>query len=181
MNRQAIEEAIAILLYTGLGVDSDDHNFADTPKRVADVYEEMFTPPVSGWPVFDERYTDMVIMRGHQFYTLCPHHLLPVHLAASIAYLPDGKVIGASKLARMCHEANTLPRTQEELTNMVIDKVTLLTGGTSRGAAVFMRGSHGCFQMRGIKSQADFITLKFSGEFAENPKLQERFLNLARL
>lgn len=73
MDKNKIETGVRLIL-EGLGVDPDDSNFRRTPQRVAKVYEEMFTAPQTEWPVFDEDYTDMVIMRGHTFWSLCPHH-----------------------------------------------------------------------------------------------------------
>lgn len=177
MNRAIIEEATRLLL-TGLGVDPTDHNFANTPKRVADVYNEMFEPHFTGYPVFDEDYTDLVVMAGHQFYTMCPHHLLPVKLVASVGYIPDGKVIGASKLMRMIHECNTYPRTQEALTAAIVKKIDQITHGTSRGCAVTLTGKHGCFEIRGVRSPARMVTMKFTGEFEKNADLQTRFLRM---
>lgn len=165
----------------GLGVDLEDSNFATTPERVAKVMQELFIPKETEWPVFDEDYTDMVIMRGHVFYTLCPHHMLPVRLEASVAYIPNGQVIGASKLCRMLHECNTKPMTQERLTQMALQSVCDLTGGSSLGAAVLLKGEHGCFQMRGVKSEANMVTLKYSGQFSNDVLLQQQFLSLVKI
>lgn len=187
LNKTKIEAGARQML-EGLGVDLQNHNFATTPQRVAKVMEELFVPEETGWPVFDEEYTDIVLLRGHVFWTLCPHHMLPVKLTMSIAYLPDGKVIGASKLARIAHEANRMPMTQEALTSAILDKAEdLLTtrhkGSADtgpRGVAVMLSGNHGCFQMRGIKSCADMVTFKFSGDF-EDEGWQTRFFELVRV
>lgn len=177
MNLAKIEAGMKLVL-EGLEVDLNDHNFATTPKRAAKVFEEVFCPPATEWPVFNENYTDMVILRGHTFFTFCPHHLLPVELKASVAYKPGGKVIGASKLVRMIHEANTKPLTQEFLTAAIIKQIKLLTQGTSLGEAILLSGEHGCFKIRGIKTNADMLTPKFEGIFAEDERLQDRFMNL---
>jgi GTP cyclohydrolase I len=177
--RYLIEEGARLILQ-GLGVDLTDHNFATTPKRVADVYEEMFNPPETGWPVFDEEYTDIVIVKGHTFYTMCPHHMLPVEIRASVAYFPDGKVIGASKLCRLIHEVNRKPLTQEKLTDLICKAIKDYTQGTSKGEAVLLQGEHDCFKIRGIKSSASMVTYKFNGCFHE-PENQRRFLELVKL
>ena len=175
---EKIEEATRLLL-EGLEVDLSDHNFVDTPKRVAKAYAELFSPPDIEIPVFNEHYTDMVLMRRHVFYTLCPHHLLPVRIVASVAYIPNGKVIGASKLIRMIHDVNRLPMTQEALTNAVACRIRELTKGGSRGEAVFMVGKHGCFQIRGVRSHdADMVTAVFRGKFDLDPDLQNQFMRL---
>ncbi len=180
MKRELIIEGTKLILQ-GLEVDPNDHNFARTPERFAKVFEEVFSPKSTGWPVFEEDYTDMVILRGHTFWTFCPHHLLPVKIKASVAYIPDGKVIGASKLARIIHEVNVMPLTQEKITANVLDKLRELTSFTSKGEAVLMEGNHGCFAIRGVKSTASMITCKFNGVFNLDPRLQDRFLTLARL
>lgn len=175
MDLKLIEQGMLQVL-VGLGVDLTDPNFKTTPQRAARVFQEVFQPPETEWPVFDEDYTDMVVMRGHVFYTFCPHHLLPVKLQVSVAYLPNGKVIGASKLIRMIHDANRLPMTQEKLTSAILDSIDLLTGGTSAGSAVWMVGEHGCFNIRGVRSAANMVTLKFRGHFDTEPELQRRFM-----
>lgn len=180
MNAFKIEAGVELIL-EGLGVDLEDHNFKDTPERVAKVYKELFTPKKTNWPVFDEQFTDMVMLRNFEFYTMCPHHLLPVKLVSTVAYIPNGKVIGASKLGRMQLEANRYPMTQEKLTFEIIEKVNLLTDKTAAGAAILMRGSHGCFQIRGLHTQADMLTFRFAGIFADDIHLQSRFLNLAAM
>lgn len=176
-NRHLLQEGVNLIIQA-LGCD-DDPNFDDTPRRVADVYQEMFCPPTTGWPVFDESYTDEVIMRGHTFWTMCPHHLLPVKLTASVGYIPAGKVIGASKLVRMIHEVNTKPLTQEKLTSLIQSKIRELTSETSRGEAVMLTGNHGCFEIRGAKTTASMVTTKFGGAF-DTPEMRERFFQLVR-
>lgn len=177
MNLPKIEEGMRLVL-EGLGVDPTDHNFNTTPQRAAKVYQEMFQPAETTWPVFDESFTDIVVMRGHEFWTVCPHHLLPVRLVASVAYIPNGKVIGASKLIRMIHEVNTMPMTQEKLTAEIVCSIDRLTKGTSSGSAVWLRGEHGCFRIRGVRSDADMITVKFTGDFDSKVWMQERFFRL---
>lgn len=170
----------ARLILEGLGVDLNDHNFHNTPQRMLKCYKEMFSPPKTTWPVFEENYTDFVMLRGFQFATLCPHHMLPVDLVGSIAYYPRGKVIGASKLARIMLEANKHPMTQEALTDAIMEKVQILTEHTSQGAAVLLEGLHGCMKYRGIRSHARMVTTKFIGNFKKSTELQTRFMTLVR-
>jgi GTP cyclohydrolase IA len=169
----------ARLILQGLGVDITDHNFSTTPERVLKVYKELFAPPETDMPSFNEDYTDIVVMRGAEFYTMCPHHMLPVRLEASIAYLPKGKVIGASKLIRMCYDANRQPMTQEKLTDEISQKIAHYTGESSRGSAVLLRGHHGCFSIRGVRQHAaSMVTAKFTGEFHDRELMQDRFYHL---
>jgi GTP cyclohydrolase I len=164
-------EAGACLILEGLGVDLSERNFVQTPHRVAKVYQELLQPPATEWPVVDEDYTNMVIVRGHTFWTLCPHHLLPVKMVASVGYIPRGKVIGAGKLIRMIHECNRTPMTQEALTAAIIVHIRRVTGGTSEGEAVLLEGRHGCFEIRGVRSDASMLTCKFSGRFEGETEL----------
>lgn len=176
---ELIEEGAKLILM-GLGVDLTSHNFASTPARVAKVYQELFTPEETGWPVFAEDYTDIVIVAGHVFWTMCPHHLLPVRIEASVAYYPNGQVVGYSKLMRLIHEVNRKPETQEKLTDMISESIKRHTNNTSLGEAVFLVGEHGCSRMRGLKSEGVMKTYKFTGVFKDNLEHQSRFLELVR-
>lgn len=178
MDKAKIQQGARLIL-EGLGVDLTGDNFRTTPERYAKVFEEVFEPPKTSWPVFNENYTDLVMLKGYVFYTFCPHHLLPVRLVASIAYIPNGKVIGASKLARLVHLCNRKPETQEALTSKIIQAVTDITNGSSLGAAVHLQGEHGCMRIRGIHSQAPLLTWKFSGRFESDATLQRQFMETA--
>jgi GTP cyclohydrolase I len=101
-----------------------------------------------------------------------------VRLKVSIAYFPNGKVIGASKLARLLHDCNRYPMTQEAFTASIAQAMERLTEGTSTGEAVFVEGYHGCMEIRGVKSNATLITTKFTGKFSVNEDLQRRFHDL---
>lgn len=180
MNRRLIEEGTRLILQ-GLEVDTEDHNFTQTPRRVADVYEEMFCPPDTGYPVFSEDYADIILIKGHVFYTMCPHHLLPVKIKAAIAYKPKGQVIGASKLMRMMHDANRYPMTQEKLTQVIQAKVYDLTMRTSEGEAILLQGNHGCFEMRGVHSASTMVTVRYRGVFETEAELRQRFEMLVRM
>lgn len=170
------------MILKGLDVDTTDHNFRETPQRVLKVYRELFRPPETSMPVFDEEYTDIVVMRDVIIHTLCPHHLLPVELLIHVAYIPNGKVIGASKLIRMMNDANRGPMTQERLTAAILNKVDELTSGGNKGTAIMIKGAHGCFSLRGVKCpSARMVTAKFSGIFHEGSEkqiMQDRFYHL---
>lgn len=178
MDHTKIQDGVRLIL-DGMGVPDDD-NFRETPRRFAKMLGEIFSPPETDIPVFDEKYTDMVIMRGHVFYTLCPHHLLPVEIRAALAYIPNGKVIGASKLMRIMHDVNRFPMTQEALTAGILKRITELTQGTSKGSIVLLEGEHGCFRVRGVRSHdASMVTLKSLGDFA-TPEMERKFLDLVK-
>lgn len=170
------------LILEGLDVPFNDgsFNFDKTPERYARALAEMFAPPEVEIPVFNESYTDDVIIKNHVFYTMCPHHMFPVKIRASIGYLPAGRVIGASKLMRMMHDVNRLPMTQEALTAGIVARVDQLTEGNNRGTIVKLEGQHGCFSVRGVKShEASMVTLKATKEF-DSGDMRRQFMDLVR-
>ena len=175
INQHKLEKGAALIL-EGLGVDrANDRNYQDTPERYARALMEMFAPLETEWAVFPEEFSDFVLLRDHLLYSLCPHHLLPVKLYVSLAYIPNGRVLGLSKLARITQACNSGPVLQESFTQSVVDKIGKLVKGI-KGAACLVEGRHGCMEMRGVKSHGHLLTYKFSGEFLKDPSLQERFL-----
>lgn len=166
------------LILKGLGVSQRDPNYQDTPERYAKALLEMFEPTDTDWATFEEKYTDFILLKNHRLYSLCPHHLLPVKFFVSLAYIPNGHVLGLSKLARLLDECNDGPLLQERFTTKVIEKVGEICPGIS-GAACLIEGTHGCMEMRGVKSDAHFITYKLGGVFQENASLEDRFFRLA--
>lgn len=167
------------LILEGLGVDKNDRNFRDTPERYARALMEVFSPKDTDWAAFPEENSDFILLRDHRLYSLCPHHLLPVKLYVSVAYIPNGRVLGLSKLARIAHACNTTPVLQETFTADLLEGLELITRGT-HGSACLVEGKHLCMEMRGVKSDGHVLTYKFKGEFEENTALQERFFALCR-
>ncbi|KKL09900.1 hypothetical protein LCGC14_2561210, partial [marine sediment metagenome] len=156
-----------------------DRNFLETPERVARFYVEMFEPKTTEWATFPEDYNDFVLLKNHRVYSLCPHHLLPVELDVSIAYVPDGNVLGLSKLARLLDECNSGPLLQERFTKEVTERLKGLCPGI-RGAACLIEGVHGCTKIRGVRTEAKFVTYHLEGLFREDPGMEERFFQLTR-
>src|SRR6478752_4962379 len=106
ISQHKLEKGAALIL-EGLGVDTrNDRNYTHTPERYAKALMEMFAAPDTDWAVFPENTNDLILLRDHRLYSLCPHHLLPVKLVVSVAYIPDGHVLGLSKLARVTQECN---------------------------------------------------------------------------
>lgn len=161
----------------GLGVDTSDRNYHDTPARVVRFYKELFEKPPLQLPEFDEAHDEMVLLRHHETWGLCPHHLLPVRYTVSIGYLPGGRVIGLSKLARIVDAALDGPLLQEALAPRV---VTQLMGIGSLGAGCVVVGRHGCMQVRGIKTTGDVVTSCMRGVFLEKLEARAEFLSLIR-
>ncbi len=178
MDQHLLEKG-ATLILKGLGVDPNDRNFIHTPERYAKVLMEMFAEPDTDWATFPEAFNDFILLRDHRLYSLCPHHLLPVKLFVSVAYIPNGNVLGLSKLARLTQDCNRAPLLQEAFTKAVVDRIYQLAKGTL-GAACLVEGRHGCMEMRGVKSDAHFLTYRFEGAFKEDVRLQDRFLTLCK-
>ncbi len=123
IDQHKLEKGAALIL-DGLGVDrKNDHNYADTPERYAKALMEMFAEPETEWASFPEETTDFILLRDHRLYTLCPHHLFPVKLFVSIAYIPGGRVLGLSKLPRITQLCNKGPIMQETFTKNIVDKI----------------------------------------------------------
>lgn len=177
MDLGKIEAGVELIL-KGLNCDLADRNFLDTPNRVARFYAELFASKQTEWAVFPEEYTDFIMLRRHRMWSLCPHHLLPVRFDVSLAYIPNGEVLGLSKLARVLDEANSRPLLQERFTKEVIDNVHEICHGV-QGIAVLVEGQHGCTLIRGVRSDAEFVTYRLDGVFGERPELEERFFLLA--
>jgi GTP cyclohydrolase I len=179
MNTDKIAAGVSLIL-EGMGIDPTDHNFTDTPKRVAKWYTEIFRPPESNWTTFKEDHNNLIIMRGITFTTLCPHHLLPVKLTANVSYIPDGIVLGASKLVRLCHSVNIQPYTQEKLTDLIATRLNIVAKD-NKGVAVVMYGEHDCMKIRGVREpNAVMITSTFYGKFEKDNHLQWQALQIPR-
>jgi GTP cyclohydrolase I len=173
-----IEKGVKLILQ-GLGCDMRDQNFFDTPDRVARLYDEMFNYKEVDYPTFEERYNNFILLRGHEIWGMCPHHLLPVEMSVDVAYIPNGKVLGLSKLCRLLHDINRGPILQEKFTNDVIEKIYEVLPDC-KGAACVVTGKHGCAKIRGVHTKGDFRTYSIKGEFQSDPDQERRFLELAR-
>lgn len=178
MNVHKIERGMQLIL-DGLEIHRDDHNYTFTPERYARALQEMFCAKDTDWATFPEQYSDFILLRGHEMYSMCPHHMLPVDFTVSLAYIPNGEVLGLSKLARILHECNNGPLLQEAFTKAAVEKIQSVCPGV-RGVACLVSGVHDCFRIRGVKSRADFVTYKLDGLFKEDKALEERFFQLTR-
>ena len=167
-----------------LELDLDDPNLSDTDMRVAKMYLEMFhglkegnEPRVTTFPN-DDHYSGMVMETNISFYSMCSHHLVPFYGHAHMAYVPNGRLIGLSKLARILEFYAKRPQLQERLTEQV---VTFLEERlTPQGAMVVIEARHLCVEMRGIKKPGALtITSAIRGIFKERP-IREEFLDLLR-
>jgi GTP cyclohydrolase I len=137
-----------------IGEDPDREGLRGTPDRVARMYEEMFSgmgvdPRSMFNAVFTEKYEEMVVLRDVPFNSMCEHHLMPFEGKAHIAYLPNGKVLGLSKLARVLDVFARRPQVQERLTTQVAD--ILMAELNALGVAVVLEAVHTCMTCRGVK------------------------------
>ena len=171
IDTDAIAAAVREILLA-VGEDPDRQGLKDTPSRVARMYAELFggMNEDAGRHLkvhFDEQYDEMVILRDIPFYSVCEHHLLPFMGRAHVAYLPDGKVVGISKLARVVDTFAHRPQVQERLTCQIADALMDQLG--ARGVGVILEATHTCMTIRGVKkSGAEMVTSVMRGLFKSN-------------
>jgi len=170
-NTQVIEQAVRTML-EAIGEDADRPGLCDTPGRVARMYAELFSglfeDPARHLDVhFPEQYDEMVVLRDIPFYSMCEHHLLPFMGKAHVAYLPCGKVVGISKLARVVESFARRPQVQERLTVQIAD--LLMEKLDARGAGVILEATHTCMTIRGVRKPGSrMVTSAMRGLFKSN-------------
>jgi len=169
MDKKKIEKGVRLIL-EGIGEDPERPGIKDTPRRIADLYEEIFsglkTPTEEILiPIKGESHDEMVILKDIPFYSVCEHHLLPFIGKAHIAYVPSGgKIVGLSKLARAMEIFAKRPQVQERLTAQLADLI--MEKLKPKGAMVIIDAEHLCLSMRGIKKpNARTITSAVRGIF----------------
>jgi GTP cyclohydrolase IA len=148
-----IERAVREILIA-VGEDPEREGLRDTPKRVARMYAEVFAGLYDDaeryvQTFFSEQYDELVVLRDIPFYSFCEHHLLPFEGKAHVAYLPNGRVVGLSKLARVVDAFSRRPQVQERLTLQIADLLTRSL--QAKGVAVVMEAKHSCMTCRGVK------------------------------
>lgn len=186
MPTQADAEAAVRTLLLWAGDNPDREGLLDTPKRVAKSYKELFSgysedPVEVLGTTFEEvaGYNDLVLIKDISFHSHCEHHVVPIIGKAHVAYLPDGKVVGLSKIARVVDIFARRLQTQESITAQIADTIQRVL--LPRGVAVMIEAEHMCMAMRGIRKQGSTtITTTFTGEFKERVDEQVRFMSLLR-
>lgn len=143
-----------------VGEDPDREGLQETPRRVARMYAELFSglrdePASHLTAVFTEQYDELVVLRDIPFNSLCEHHLMPFEGVVHVAYLPNGKIAGISKLARVVDSFASRPQVQERLTNQIAD--LLEERLDAKGVAVIMRATHTCMTCRGVKKPGSIM------------------------
>ena len=178
IDKTKIEQAIVLLL-EGMGEDKNREGLRETPSRIARMYEELFagvtqTPEPYLTKTFTVEDSGMVLEKDIVFYSTCEHHLLPFYGKVHIAYLPNGKVVGLSKLARTVEVYAHRLQLQEQLTVQIAD--ALMEYLQPKGVIVMIEAEHMCMTMRGVKKPGtQTVTLVTRGKFAEEKELQEKF------
>ena len=181
VDKDAIEIAVRQIL-EAVGEDAERDGLLDTPARVARMYEEMFSglhldPARHLETTFPEDYDEIVLVRDIPFTSMCEHHLLPFTGVAHVAYLPDGKVVGLSKLARVVEEVSRRPQVQERMTQTVADMLDEKLG--TKGAAVVIESEHSCMALRGVRKSGTLtVTSSLRGIFRENAASRAEVLSL---
>ncbi|MDO9461011.1 MAG: GTP cyclohydrolase I FolE [Alphaproteobacteria bacterium] len=183
---KAEAEAAVRILIRWAGDDPDREGLLDTPARVVRAYGEFFAgynedPNEILSRTFEEveGYDDWIMLRDIRLESHCEHHMLPIIGVAHIAYIPAGRVVGISKLARVVEVFAKRLQTQETLTAQIASAIH--DGLEAVGVAVLIEARHECMTTRGVhKPDVDMITSRMTGAFKADPRLEERFLNMLR-
>ncbi len=181
VNKEKIEEAVKLLL-EGIGEDVNREGLKETPARIARMYEEIFSGMDESSEIFlAKRFhvenNDVVMEKDIVFYSMCEHHLLPFYGKAHVAYIPNGEVVGLSKLARTVETFAKRPQLQERMTNQIADAIMEQLG--AKGVMVMLEAEHMCMTMRGIKKPGSrTVTCVKRGEFETNDSLVRDFYRM---
>ena len=183
VNRQKVEEGVRLLL-EGLGENLKREGLLETPSRIARMYEEIFggteeDPKDHLKKTFHLPNNELIVEKDIFFHSMCEHHMMPFFGKAHVAYIPDGKAVGLSKLARTVDTYAKGLQVQERMTAQIAD--ALMEHLQPKGAAVFIEAEHMCMTMRGIKKPGSkTVTFVTRGEFVDNDILQRRFFLMVR-
>jgi GTP cyclohydrolase I len=176
-----IERAVREILLA-VGADADREGLRETPARVARMYAEMFAglradPREPLRKTFTQKYDEMVVVKDIDFESMCEHHLLPFRGKAHIAYLPNGKIVGLSKLARVVEAISRRPQVQERMTEELADLIEEELD--ARGVAVILEASHSCMTIRGVRRPSSICTTSaMRGGFRTNPSTRTELRSL---
>ena len=176
-------EEITKQLLEEIGEDPNREGLIKTPNRVSKAweffskgYKEDLDIIING-AIFEEDARDMVIVRDIEFFSLCEHHLIPFFGKAHVGYIPNGKVIGLSKIPRIIDMFSRRLQVQERLTHQIADAINSVLN--PKGVSVVMEGRHMCMQMRGVEKQNSFTsTSAMSGQFKKSAETRSEFLSI---
>lgn len=183
MDKEKIKEGVRLIL-SGIGEDVDREGLLETPERIAKMYEELAAGYAdSAAEHLSKRFhvenNDIVLEKDIQFYSMCEHHMLPFYGKAAVAYIPDGEVVGLSKIARTVEVYAKRLQLQERMAAQVAD--AFMDELHPRGVMVMIEAEHMCMTMRGIKKPgAKTVTVVSRGVFENDERLQQLFFNMVR-
>ena len=176
--RKAVEEIIA-----AVGEDSSREGLVNTPVRIADMYAEVFSglsqdpKEILAVGFEDEEHEEMVVLKDIPFYSMCEHHFLPFHGVAHVGYIPAGRLVGISKLARVVEILARRPQLQERLTGQIADTIMQALG--ARGVGIVIEAEHLCMTMRGIRKPGSrLVTSATRGIFRTQPVTRAEFFSI---
>jgi len=183
VDKPVIEQAVRDII-VAIGEDPRREGLRDTPRRIAEMYGELFSglqqDPGELLDVGfdDEDHHEMVVVKDIPFDSLCEHHFLPFHGVAHVGYIPQGRILGVSKVARLVEILARRPQVQERLTSQIAD--FLCEGGLkARGAAVVIEATHTCMTMRGVRKPGSLVvTSATRGIFREDARTRSEFFSI---
>ncbi len=174
-----VESAVREILLA-VGEDPNREGLRATPERVRRMYAEIFggyemdLKTIVNGAVFNETGGGMIVVRDISFYSMCEHHMLPFFGTLDVAYVPDGRIIGLSKIPRIAEMYARRLQIQERMTSQIADALEAILA--PKGVAVRVRGSHMCSMMRGVKKEsASLLTARYTGVFEDDAEMKKEF------
>ena len=184
VNQDLIKQAVKLLL-EGIGEDAEREGLLETPDRIARMYSEIFSGMEEDAgehlsKVFSVDNNEIVLEKDIVFYSMCEHHMMPFYGLAHVAYIPNGKVVGLSKLARTVEVYAKRLQIQERMTGQIADAI--MKELKPQGAMVVLEAEHMCMTMRGVKKPGSkTVSIAARGVFVTEPALQDKFLQLLHI
>ena len=181
MDKEKIEQAVRLFL-EGIGEDVDREGLLETPSRISEMCKEIFGGVGNNAKdvlerTFSAENNEMVVVRDISFYSVCEHHLLPFYGTVNIGYIPDGKVVGLSKLPRAVEVFARRPQIQEQMTAQIADEIMKYM--EPKGVIVMIEAEHMCMTMRGVqKPGTQTMTYALKGEFEKDKNLAQMFMQM---
>ncbi len=173
-------------LIAEIGENPDREGLKNTPERVAKSWDYFSSgyriniEDIVNGAIFEEDISEVVVVRDIEFFSICEHHLIPFFGRCHVGYLPDGKIIGLSKIPRIVDAFSQRLQVQERLTHQIADTINEVLNPV--GVAVVMEGRHLCMQMRGVEKQNSFATSSaMLGQFRDSPETRAEFLSIIRM
>ncbi len=183
IDQERIQAAVREII-AAIGEDPEREGLLETPRRIAQMYADLFAglyedPRAVLATGFEESHKEMVVLKNIPFYSLCEHHFLPFHGQAHVGYVPEGRIVGVSKIARAIDILARRPQMQERLTSQIADAI--MDGLQPDGAAVVIEAEHLCLSMRGAQKPGTvMVTSAIRGGFRRRGVTRSEFLSLVQ-